>query len=134
MPLADFLHPTLKTPEEVFGFLDACVEESTPGTVGRALCHVIQANRELPFIAYLVVCPYSSHLEQHEISQIVETLKTAIAREHQAYLADLYWWLHTLEEKLAQGVKLVVKVETIEIPEPLITVPEYTQWEKVVAA
>ena len=132
-----FLYPTLKEPEEVFGFLQACLEESRPGVLGLGIGHVIKANTDLPFIAYLVVCSFSQHLLKEDILEIMNTLKSSIPHEYQEYLADLYWWLHLLDETLLRGglkqMKIKAEIETLNIPEQFKILPEYKQWEKITA-
>lgn len=132
------MYPGLRDPEDAKCFLESCIEESeTPCMIGSALSDVIKANRDRPFVAYQVVCAYSSHLAILDIPLIVEALKS-LEPTHQEYLGDLYWLLHLLEETLSHGgvkyVQLKAELSPGNMPEQFKISPEYQQWEKAAVA
>lgn len=131
------MYPSFRDPEHTKGLLDICVDESEPPCViGSALRDVIRANHDRPFVAYQVVCAYSSHLTVEDVRQIVDVLK-GLEQSHQGYLSDLYWWLYLLEKKLVHGVKhFQLKAELLpeNVPEQFTVLPEYQQWAKAMVA
>lgn len=133
----DYLLPTLQDPEEAFGYLQACLEEDYPGVLSLALCDVIEANRNFPFVAYQVICPYSRYLTTADIPRLIDTLKN-LDQIHQGYLADLYWLLHLLGETLSHGgvkqFQLKAELSPVNMPEQFKVSPEYQQWEKAAVA
>lgn len=133
MPWEKVLYPELRDPEHAIGYVDACAEEYTPNLVALALCDVIKANQDRPFVAYQVVCAYSSHLAIEDIHQIGDVLK-GFESIHQEYLSDLYWWLHLLEKTLLHGgvKQFQLKAELLpgNMPAQFKVLPEYQQWEK----
>ena len=133
-PWEDILYPQLRDPVHAKGYLDSCLEESEPGLLALAISQVITANKDLPFIAYQVICAYSHHLQVQDLPRITDTLKKEISKEHQIYLADLYWWLHILGERLEHSDSLVnvrVEIEPRNLPDNIKALPEYQQWANV---
>lgn len=132
VPWEDYLYPTLRDPKTAWDYLETAIEDPIPGEVCLTLRHVIEANKDLPFIAYQVICAYSRHLAQEDIPVLVDALQKAIAPEHQTYLADLYWWLDTLKEQLARGTHwLQIEARPLDAPEELKGSIAYQQWKQV---
>ena len=63
MPWENYLYPKLREPEHAIGYLEACLQEqqdeTCPSLLGDAIVSVIQANKDLPFIAYPIIYHYS---------------------------------------------------------------------------
>ena len=76
IPRDHFLLSSLKEPKRAIGYLEAAIEENYPGVFTLAICNVIKANHDLPFIAYFVVCSYSHYLSKLSMFERLDGLES----------------------------------------------------------
>jgi len=132
-PWDNYLYPELRNPQTAWEHIETASEDALPGEVALAIKQVIEANSDLLYIAYKVICPFSKHLSLGDIENLKTTLKKVFSPEQQSQLTDLYWWLDTLQEKLKKGVTLFeITVDPI-LPEDIRSSENYQQWKFLVA-
>jgi len=131
VPWENYLYPKLRDPAYALDYLESAVKDEEHAVIPLSICDVIKANKDLPFIAYQVICAYSPHLIDEDIPPLVKTLQ-GLDKAHQEYLADLYWWLDMLKDTLNRGIHWIqVDAKPLDVPDELKASEAYQQWAKV---
>lgn len=130
-PWENYLYPKLRDPIQAKQYIEACFEDNDEDLLGRCIAQVIEANKDLPFIAYRLICTYSNHLNADDIPKLITALKT-LDDKHQDYLDELYWWLDFLSSSRNRSSRwLRVEVSPLDVPEELKALDAYQAWSQV---